>query len=208
MNSIRLFALILLFCHAVCAETVNSRHGALDFEDGSIKLNGVPLVLPKDSLGREIRVFPATEVLSRIASNDFIVLRYRSATGTPRERGFLVIDLKTSRPILSNLVAVKASYSWDDNNYTLLKDGYFYFGLYMTDDYRVNRIGPPNPKQFTYHAGYLKENSDTWLGPSKPDKYIVPEKTGSCFNVANVPECIGEIERDKARKNQRRNKAP
>jgi hypothetical protein len=191
---------------------VRSRLGDLEFDRGDVKLNGVNIDVPHGTMGEEIKVYledlnatgDATTVVGRI-----FLLSYISKRGVqPRTRGFVILDISGSKPIFSNPVFVDAAYSWGDNNYAVERGGIIYFGVYETDDYRINRYGAPSPKQFWYKDGELKENFGPWAGPAKPKKYIVPEKPGPCFNVANVPECIGEIERDKARKKQRRNNAP
>jgi hypothetical protein len=123
-------------------------------------------------------------------------------------RGYAILDLRGSEPIISNAVRLEKKYVWGDNHYVKMDDGVLYFGLYVVDpfDPSQNSGGSGDRIQFIYRDRKLEVNVGKWMGPPKPERYIVPDESerGPCFNVANVPACIQEVERDEARKRKPR----
>lgn len=115
--------------------------------------------------------------------------------------GFVILDLRGDRPALSKVVYLPKRYAWDDNHYVMMIDSGLQFGLYVVDPfYPELNSGKSDRMQFTYRDGKLEENKGPWRGPAKPEKYIEPEHPGPCYNVANVPTCIEEVEQAEAAK--------
>lgn len=93
----------------------------------------------------------------------------------------------------SNVLDTGGDFQWGDNNYVQFDNGAMYFGIYS-----------PKRMQFVYHDGKLEENKGPWRGPAKPEKYIEPENPGPCYNVADLPACIKEVEAAEAAKHAKR----
>jgi hypothetical protein len=102
---------------------------------------------------------------------------------------FVVLRFESTGVVISNTVNSGLDFVWGDNNYSRMDGGTLYFGVFS-----------PSRKQFAYRDGKLEEYKGPWMGPAKPEKYIEPDKSLPCANVANVPECLAEVERTKARK--------
>lgn len=108
-------------------------------------------------------------------------------------RHIIVLDATGKTFRRSNVVDTGLEFQWGDNNYVLFDHGAMYFGIYS-----------PKRMQFVYRDGKLEENKGPWRGPAKPEKYIEPEHPGPCYNVANVPACIEEVEQAEAAKRAKR----
>jgi hypothetical protein len=101
----------------------------------------------------------------------------------------IVLDATGKTFRRSNVVDTGLEFEWGDNNYVLFDHGAMYFGIYS-----------PKRIQFVYRDGQLEENKGSWRGPARPEKYIEPEHPGPCYNVADVPACIEEVEQAEAAK--------
>jgi hypothetical protein len=210
---------IVLFLSAVQAGHAGTRVmpiatvlGSLDAKNGVVSLNERPLESPKGARNEAIDLFfldmNASDGVKKLEDKIFLFSYVSKRGSKPFTEGFIILDLTSGNPHFSNPIELPESYSWGDNHYAVYKDGVVYFGVYQSESYEEKKTGSPNPRQFIYQNRRLEENLGYWAGPKKPRKYIEPDSRGPCFNVANVPECLAEIERDKARKNQRRNNVP
>lgn len=194
-NTIWLTLFALVLSSGAFARTVAL--GSFDVVDGTPTLNGTPLDLPLGSNGKK----PVTKEEDLILLNHdyfdkYALLSYwdRNPGAVQRTTAFVIIDFAGGKPIISNSINTLMDINWGDNNFIFVKNGALYFGIYF-----------PKPMQFYYKNGVLSENTGPWAGPNKPEKYIVPDEKdqGPCFNVANVPECIAEQERDEAKKHSK-----
>lgn len=101
----------------------------------------------------------------------------------------IIVDTTATKVRMSNVLDTGLDFQWGDNNYVQFDHDAMYFGIYS-----------PKRVQFVYRDGKLDENKDPWRGPAKPEKYIEPEYPGPCYNVADVPACIEEVEQAEAAK--------
>jgi hypothetical protein len=108
-------------------------------------------------------------------------------------RHIIILDATGKTFRRSNVLDTGIEFDWGDNNYVLFDHGAMYFGIYS-----------PKRMQFVYRDGKLEENKGPWRGPAKPMKYIEPEHPGPCYNVADVPACIEEVEQAEAAKRAKR----
>jgi len=189
--------IMLMASFSVRADSIKTPLGSLEFvRKGRVFLNNKEIYPPKDSNGAYVKIYQEDLININKDWDKYFLLSYLDSSY--RDRGYslskyLILDLSGAAPVLSNAVLFSNSpyFQWGDNNYVYLRDGILYLGIFE-----------PARKQFTYKNGVLSENTGPWAGPDKPEKYIVPDEKdrGPCFNVANVPECIAEQERDEAEK--------
>jgi hypothetical protein len=123
--------------------------------------------------------------------------------GLPTDRALtkrmVVIDVIGTMVRRSNVLDTGLDFEWGDNNYVKFDHNTMYFGIYS-----------PKRMQFVYHNGKLEENKGPWRGPAEPEKYLEPDEPGPCYNVADVPACIAEVEQAEAaeRAKMKRNYKP
>lgn len=125
-----------------------------------------------------------------------------STSSNPGTQHIVIVDATSKTVRLSNILDTGIDFQWGDNNYVLFKNGAMYFGIYnrLCNENNCQSQEVPYRMQFVYRDGKLEVNKGPWLGPAKPEKYIEPEHPGPCYNVADVPACIEEVEQAEAAK--------
>ena len=193
MRKLIAVALAVLCVASAQADSIKTPAGDLQFKRGGVvAINGTRVDGPLDSDGRPFHLFREPFFNLNEKWDQLFLLGYLTFDSSylPTTH-YLILDTSTGKATLSNAVDVASGseYKWGDNNFSLVRDGVLYFGIYA-----------PRRVQFAYKDGRLEEFRGPWMGPQRPVRYIEPEESerGPCFNVANVPECIAEIERAQA----------
>jgi hypothetical protein len=145
------------------AETVLASGTSIKFDEGSLSVGETQVVAPLDGIGREVFLVPLSEIPARSVVGNHLLMRYLSKSGSPRERGLVVIDFKSTPAKIPNYLRMPGELSWDDNNFVKAHQSTLYFGVFV-----------PRRLQFMYSDGRLTELKGPWMGPAKPEVYLSP----------------------------------
>lgn len=161
-------------------------------ENGHLLINGQKIYITRLYDGKQIAL--KSNIFFEISGkNPGVYLSTYWDKSVPNQQSttqhIIVIDATGKEIGRSNVLDTGIEFEWGDNNYVLFDHGAMYFGIYS-----------PKRMQFVYRDGKLEENKAPWRGPAKPEKYIEPEHPGPCYNVADVPACIEEVEKAEAAK--------
>ena len=182
-----LLGLIFIAAINIAANARPTPAGNFTVANGQAYINSKALQLPHRSDGSEPVV--SEEWLRLDGTPEISLLSYwdRQDGAPSRTVTFLVLDFRTGAVIVSNSVNSGLDFEWGDNNYSIFRGGSLYFGIYS-----------PKKMQFSYSDGKLQINSGKWMGPAQAEKYIEPDKSLPCANVADVPACLAEVEENEA----------
>ncbi|BBP01629.1 hypothetical protein [Sulfuriferula nivalis] len=189
----RLLLLIALFITTTGAfAVIQTPAGIVNVDNGSIVVNGEELYVIRQYDGKR-RVLH-NEIFFEISGKNpglFLSIYRDKADPSQQSRTeyIIIIDATGKEIRRSNVLDTGIEFDWGDNNYVLFDHGAMYFGIYS-----------PKRMQFVYRDGKLEENKGPWRGPAKPEKYIEPEHPGPCYNVADEPACLEEVEQAEAAK--------
>lgn len=191
MKRLLLLAALLIATTTVLAD-IHTPAGEVNVDNGTIVVNGKELQVISQYDGKPFAL-TNEHILSSAGKNPGLFLsiywdKVRSSK-TPGAQHIIIVDATGKEISRSNALDTGIDFQWGDNNYVLFDHGVMYFGIYS-----------PKRMQFVYRDGKLEENKGPWRGPAKPEKYIEPEHPGPCYNVANVPACIEEVEQAEAAK--------
>jgi hypothetical protein len=163
---------------------------------GKAKLNGQVLLLPATKDGAQPVVSEEwMHSLTTAENRRFSLLSFwgRAHGAELSSTHFVILEFFPDGARVSNALASNLDVQWVDNNYSMVVKDSLHFGVFA-----------PKRMQFVYKDGKLEEDKGPWKGPPTPEKYIEPDKSLPCANVANVPDCLAEVERDRASRRQRK----
>jgi hypothetical protein len=168
---------------------------------GKPKVNGATITLPSlRSGGQPIVSEERLHFLSESDNQRFALLSFwgKTATDVNSSTHFVVVEFLIHGVRVSNAIATGLEVQWGDNNFGFADGDLLRFGVFA-----------PKRIQYVYHNGKLLEDTGYWKGPKAPENYIEPDKSLPCANVANVPECLAEVERaEAASRKEKPSKAP
>lgn len=191
----RLILLLAIFFTATGAfAVIQTPAGVVDVDNGSIVVNGEELYVIRQYDGKRMTLH--NEIFFETSGkNPGLFLSTYPDKAEPSQQSrtehIIIIDVTGKEIHCSNALdtGIGIEFGWSDNNYVLFDHGAMYIGIYS-----------PKRMQFVYRDGKLEKHKGPWRGPEKPKKYSEPEHPGPCYNVANVPACIEEVEQAEAAK--------
>lgn len=188
----RLFLLFILFLNALTAlADISTPAGVINTNKGSISVNGKDIEVIMQYDGKPLAIQSETLAIASGKNPGLFISVYPDGLSSSQSftQHIIITDATGKTVRMSNILDTGLDFQWGDNNYVLFDHGVMYFGIYS-----------PKRMQFVYRDGKLEENKGPWRGPAKPEKYIEPEHPEPCYNVANVPACIEEVEQAEAAK--------
>ncbi|MDR3391024.1 MAG: hypothetical protein P4L77_04755 [Sulfuriferula sp.] len=189
---IKYIVLALLVVSIPVFADIHTPAGEINVDSDSIIANGKTLYVTRHYDGRQIELSNERLIAAKDKNPGLFLSIYWdkvSESQLSRTRYLIVVDATGKEIRYSNPLNTGLEFEWGDNNYVQFDNGAMYFGIYS-----------PKRMQFVYRDGQLEENKGSWRGPAKPEKYIEPEHPGPCYNVADVPACIEEVEQAEAAK--------
>jgi hypothetical protein len=191
MKQLLLLITLFIIATGVFAD-IKTPAGIVNVDNGSIEVNGKELQVISQYDGKPFALHDEMYVAVAGKNPGLFLSTYWDkvrSSKTPGTQHIIIIDATGKEIYRSNVLDTGIDFQWGDNNYVLFDHGAMYFGIYS-----------PKRMQFVYRDGKLEENKGPWRGPVKPEKYIEPEHPGLCYNVADVPACMEEVEQAEAAK--------